>query len=187
MCLSSLVSRLSCCLCFSEIWIWYAYVWGYFVLFCSDIYPACCSLEVPGTVVCHLSLVLKIFKHCCFRYFSSFLSFFPCCLYYVYYIICNYPTVLGSYVLSFSFFFSLCVSVLKVSIVISSSSENFSLAILSLLMSPLKSVIHFYYGGVFFSPAFLFDFWVPLSLLTLLICSYMSSSFLLQPSSYYWW
>lgn len=69
----------------------------------------------------------------------------------------------------YSFF---CVSVVKISIVISSSSENFSLAVVSLLMSPLKSIIHFCYGGVFSQP-FVLIHWVPVSLLTLLICSYI--------------
>ena len=78
----------------------------------------------------------QIFSHYHFKYFLY--SFLICYYHYVCYTFCSCPKVLR-YTFFPIFFFSLCFSVLEVSIEKSSSSENLSLGMSSLLINPLKA------------------------------------------------
>ena len=65
--------------------------------------------ELPGSVVCHLTLFGEILSHYCFKYCFCFILFlFLLALpLHICYVFCSCPRVLGYFVLSISFFFSL--------------------------------------------------------------------------------
>ena len=124
-------------------------------LFCICL--AWCSLSFLD--LCFGINLGQIFSHYHFNYFL-YSFFFPTCYYHcVCSTFCSCPKVLR-----YTFFFPLCFSVLEVSIEKSSSSENLSLAMSSLLINPSKAF--FIYAIVVFISSI--SFWLFLNIFTLL-------------------
>lgn len=135
--------------------------------------------KLPGSVVLYLSLILENSNPLLLQIFILLLSFFSfwCSL-------CEYITcyvIIPQFLEILFRFFILSISVWEVSLDISSSSLNIFSSVSSLLVNPSKAFF-IYVIGLLISSIFFCR--VSSCLLSLRICSFMLSTFTLEPLAY---